>query len=257
MRNKISFYKYQGTGNDFVITSDTFNLDTKTIVQLCDRKFGIGADGLIVMKQDSNLDFDMMYYNADGSESFCGNGSRCAVMHAKYLGWIGDTCRFNSNDGDHDAVVDGNIVKLKMHDVREVAHNGQDYITNTGSPHYVVLRDDLNFDIVEHAKSIRYSPPFKEKGINVNYIKSTTDSLQIRTYERGVEDETLSCGTGVTAAVIVEYADSNNQASSHVRKVETQGGSLAVSFDKTEDGFENIFLMGPAVRVFQGEVSID
>ncbi len=257
MRNKISFYKYQGTGNDFVITSDSYNLSTETIVKLCDRKFGIGADGLIVMKQDSNLDFDMMYYNADGSESFCGNGSRCAVMHAKHLGWIADTCNFNSNDGEHSAIVDNNIVKLKMHNVREVAHNGQDYITYTGSPHYIVLRDDLNFDIVEDAKTIRYSPPFKEKGINVNYIKSTTESLFIRTYERGVEDETLSCGTGVTAAVIVEYVDNDTQSTNHVRKVETQGGSLAVSFDKTDNGFENIYLMGPAVLVFQGEVSID
>jgi diaminopimelate epimerase len=256
MTNKISFFKYQGTGNDFVITTDIFDVNKELIIKICDRKYGVGADGLIVMKQQSNLDFDMMYYNADGSESFCGNGSRCAVMHAKFLGWISDECNFNSNDGRHEAFVDQKIVKLRMHDVENVATDGTDFIANTGSPHYVIFKEDLNFDIVSKAKAIRYSEKFKEQGINVNFLKPEISALNIRTYERGVEDETLSCGTGVTAAVISEYIRDNHTSPSYARKVETQGGALAVSFDKTENGFENIYLIGPAVQVFEGEITL-
>jgi len=250
------FYKYQGTGNDFVITSDTFSLTTDEIVNLCDRKFGVGADGVIVMKKESSADFDMMYYNADGSESFCGNGSRCAVMHAKFLGWIENQCSFNSNDGLHEAKIEGELVHLKMHNVNFVDKKGNDYIINTGSPHYILLEDSLDFDIVSSAKEIRYSAPYVEKGINVNFIKSDKDALEIRTYERGVEDETLSCGTGVTAAVIAEFVHTTTIKTSHYRKVQTKGGELAVSFDNTFRGFENIYLIGPAVQVFTGEIAI-
>ncbi|MBT8327246.1 MAG: diaminopimelate epimerase [Bacteroidia bacterium] len=256
MTKKIHFYKYQGTGNDFVITSDIYQITTQQIQLLCDRKFGIGADGVIVMKKDSSVDFDMMYYNADGSESFCGNGSRCAVMHAKFLGWISDQCSFNSNDGQHEASINNELVNLKMHDVIEVGSSGQDFIANTGSPHYIRFQDTLNLDIVSPAKEIRYSNEFKEEGINVNFVVSKDDSLQIRTYERGVEDETLSCGTGVTASVIAEYVKSQHSGSDYYRKVETEGGMLAVSFTKTELGFQNIYLIGPAVQVFSGEIGI-
>ncbi len=252
----IQFYKYQGTGNDFVITSDTFELSTEQIIKLCDRKFGIGADGVIVMKKESSTDFDMMYYNADGSESFCGNGSRCAVMHAKFLGWIENTCSFNSNDGLHEAKIEEELVHLKMHNVNFVDKKGDDYIINTGSPHYILLQDSLDFDIVASAKEIRYSAPFADKGINVNFIKSDKEALEIRTYERGVEDETLSCGTGVTAAVIAEFIHTTTVKPTHHRKVQTKGGELAVSFENTIKGFENIYLIGPAVQVFKGEISL-
>jgi diaminopimelate epimerase len=252
----IQFYKYQGTGNDFVITSDTFTLSTEQIVKLCDRKFGIGADGVIVMKKESSADFDMMYYNADGSESFCGNGSRCAVMHAKFLGWIENKCSFNSNDGLHEAKTEGELVHLKMHNVNFVDKKGNDYIINTGSPHYILLEDSLDFDIVATAKEIRYSAPFTEKGINVNFIKPATEALEIRTYERGVEDETLSCGSGVTAAVIAEFVHTTIIKKSHYRKVQTKGGELAVSFENTIRGFENIYLIGPAVQVFAGKITL-
>ncbi len=256
MTKKILFYKYQGTGNDFIITSDIFNLTTAQIQRLCDRKFGIGADGVIVMKKESDADFDMMYYNADGSESFCGNGSRCAVMHAHYLGWITTSCLFNSNDGQHEASIDNKLVKLKMHDVSAIGSNGQDYVANTGSPHYVQFTNSLNFDIVSTAKEIRYSNEFKEKGINVNFVLSGDDALQIRTYERGVEDETLSCGTGVTASALAEYVKNNIQETDYYRKVETQGGLLAVSFTKTNLGFQNVYLIGPAVQVYSGEIEL-
>ena len=256
MSRFINFYKYQGTGNDFIITSDVKELTTKEIKFLCDRKYGIGADGIILMNQDSSLDFDMMYFNADGSESFCGNGSRCAVMHAHLLKWIKLTCKFNSNDGEHEATIEGNIVKLKMHNVSDVEVRETTFVTNTGSPHYVQFRENLDFDIVSSARDIRYSNEFKEDGINVNYVKSEDDSLQIRTYERGVEDETLSCGTGVTAAVISEYLHLALDKESYQRKVQTQGGDLIVSFSKTKFGFEDVYLHGPAVQVFVGKVFI-
>ena len=256
MTKKIRFYKYQGTGNDFVITSDIYEITSEQIQQLCDRKFGVGADGVIVMKQESSASFDMMYYNADGSESFCGNGSRCAVMHAQHLGWISNQCTFNSNDGPHEASIEGNLVHLKMHDVETVGSNGTDYIANTGSPHYIQFKNTLNFDILNPAKNIRYSDQFKEKGINVNFVQSTDEALLIRTYERGVEDETLSCGTGVTASAIAEYVKDDKKDTQHYRKIQTQGGLLAVSFTKTEKGFQDIYLIGPAVLVFSGEIKL-
>jgi diaminopimelate epimerase len=252
--NKILFYKYQGTGNDFVITTDLYEPTAKQIQFLCNRKYGIGADGLIVMKQDSDVDFDMMYYNADGSESFCGNGSRCAVMHAKYLNWIDTSCHFNSNDGTHYAEVEDDLVRLKMHDVDEIKPIGDDFETNTGSPHYLIFKDSLDIPVVEEAQKIRFNETYKEKGINVNFLKPEKDCLRIRTYERGVEDETLSCGTGVTAAVLAEFASNNAKASTKERVVSTQGGDLAVRFTFDGESYKNIYLIGPAVRVFKGEI---
>ncbi len=254
MSKSITFYKYQGTGNDFVITSDIYNLTTEQIFFLCDRKFGVGADGVIVMKKESTLDFDMMYYNADGSESFCGNGSRCAVRHAQYLNWITDSCSFNSNDGPHDAVLDKDVVKLKMHDVEEVKKIGKDFVTNTGSPHYLVFKDTLDIDVIESAKAIRFSDIYKKEGINVNFLQSTKTELNVRTYERGVEDETLSCGTGVTAAAIAEFEAQNLQNAEHYRSVKTLGGNLAVSFSQSKGRYSNIFLIGPATLVFSGKI---
>lgn len=258
MNNRsLSFYKYQGTGNDFIIINDEIELEKSEITQLCDRKFGIGADGLILMSKSKENDFDMNYYNADGSQSFCGNGSRCAVMHANYLEWISDTCRFSSNDGIHYAEIEQDTVKLSMRDVDFILVEEQGYILNTGSPHYIAYTDDLdNLDLITAAHKIRYNETFKEDGINVNYIESRNGILYIRTYERGVENETLSCGTGVTAAAISHYLEQDCNQKKYMQKIQTKGGRLTVSFEKKTKRFENITLNGPAIQVFEGTIKI-
>ena len=257
MTKQIHFYKYQGTGNDFVITTDIFDLSTEQIQALCHRKYGIGSDGLIFMKKESKYDFEMMYYNADGSESFCGNGSRCAVMHAKSIGWITNECIFGSNDGPHEARIEDDTVFLKMHNVDMVLVEDEGYMLNTGSPHYIAYTEELDaLDLIEAAHAIRYSERFQETGINVNYLEAKNGVLYIRTYERGVEDETLSCGTGVTAAAIAHYLEQESSIKHFSQKIQTKGGPLMVSFDKKPKSFENIFLSGPAVKVFEGEIEL-
>lgn len=255
-RDRIQFYKYQGTGNDFIIINDLDgHLSTEDIINLCDRKYGIGADGIIFMSKTKDVDFKMMYFNADGSESFCGNGSRCAVKHAQYLGWISGQCIFTSNDGDHAAEIEEETVKLKMHDVDFIVVEDMGYILNTGSPHYIAYTEGINeLDLIKAAHEIRYSERFKEVGINVNYLEPKNGILHIRTYERGVEDETLSCGTGVTAAAIAHYLEQNSTQKNFKQKLQTKGGSLYVSFEKKKDRFQNIVLSGPANLVFQGSI---
>lgn len=255
-RDRIQFYKYQGTGNDFIIINDLDgHLSTEDIINLCDRKYGIGADGIIFMSKTKDVDFKMMYFNADGSESFCGNGSRCAVKHAQYLGWISGQCIFTSNDGDHAAEIEEETVKLKMHDVDFIVVEDMGYILNTGSPHYIAYTEGINeLDLIKAAHEIRYSERFKEVGINVNYLEPKNGILHIRTYERGVEDETLSCGTGVTAAAIAHYLEQNSTQKNFKQKLQTKGGSLYVSFEKKKDRFQNIVLSGPANLVFHGSI---
>lgn len=255
-RDRIQFYKYQGTGNDFIIINDLDgHLSTEDIINLCDRKYGIGADGIIFMSKTKDVDFKMMYFNADGSESFCGNGSRCAVKHAQYLGWISGQCIFTSNDGDHAAEIEEETVKLKMHDVDFIVVEDMGYILNTGSPHYIAYTERINeLDLIKAAHEIRYSERFKEVGINVNYLEPKNGILHIRTYERGVEDETLSCGTGVTAAAIAHYLEQNSTQKNYKQKLQTKGGSLYVSFEKKKDRFQNIVLSGPANLVFHGSI---
>lgn len=257
MSKEITFYKYQGTGNDFVITSDLYELTSEQVIQLCDRKYGIGADGLIVMKKGETSDFDMMYYNADGSESFCGNGSRCAVKHAAFLGWISTECTFNSNDGVHTAIIEGDEVQLKMHDVDMVLVEDEGYMLNTGSPHYIAYTEELDeLDLITAAHAIRYNDTFKEVGINVNYLESRNGVLYIRTYERGVEDETLSCGTGATAAAIAHYLEKDSSLKRFSQKIQTKGGPLTITFEKKDNVFSNIYLCGPAVQVYTGTIAI-
>lgn len=255
-KDKIQFYKYQGTGNDFIIINDLDgHLSTEDIINLCDRKYGIGADGIIFMSKTKDVDFKMMYFNADGSESFCGNGSRCAVKHAQYLGWISGQCIFTSNDGDHAAEIEEETVKLKMHDVDFIVVEDMGYILNTGSPHYIAYTEGINeLDLIKAAHEIRYSERFKDVGINVNYLEPKNGILHIRTYERGVEDETLSCGTGVTAAAIAHYLEQNSTQKNFKQKLQTKGGSLYVSFEKKKDRFQNIVLSGPANLVFHGSI---
>lgn len=259
---KISFYKYQGTGNDFVMLdnrSGVFNfLSAAQIQLLCDRKFGIGADGLILLNTKAGYDFEMVYFNSDGSHSsMCGNGGRCAVKFASSLGIHKYTYRFLAVDGVHEAEIDNNnLVRLKMNDVDHVEEHPSYAVLNTGSPHFIKFANDVgNIDVVETGRDIRNSKPYAAEGINVNFVENTgEDEIFVRTYERGVEDETLSCGTGVTAAALVS---AHNARGFNRVEVKTPGGNLSVEYTKLDDNrFENIWLCGPAQLVFTGETEI-
>lgn len=257
------FFKYQGTGNDFVIIDNRNGHDLKLSVQqvkkLCDRKFGIGADGLMLLNDKAGYDFEMVYFNSDGKEgSMCGNGGRCLIKFADHIGITKELYKFMAVDGEHEAKIDGNgIVCLKMNDVDVIASHHSDFMVDTGSPHYVKLVPQLaNMDVYKKGKEIRYSREFEKEGINVNFVEQMDepDKIFVRTYERGVENETLSCGTGVTAAALVCY---HNENGFNEVEVKTLGGKLFVEFDRVDDGkFRNIWLCGPAVRVFAGMIEI-
>ena len=256
----LNFYKYQGTGNDFIILDNrhqNISLTNKNVKRLCDRRFGIGADGLMLLNVKEGYDFEMVYYNSDGNQSsMCGNGGRCLVKFAHDKGIHKSTYHFIAVDGAHEATIDDNgWVNLKMKDVSGIRKNFLDSILDTGSPHYIKpTRDVRNYDVVKAGKEIRYSDGFKKEGINVNFVEGAEDRIFVRTYERGVEDETLSCGTGVTAAALV-FA--HNEVGFNRVEVTTPGGNLAVEFDKTgEEEFKNIWLCGPAEFVFAGEIEI-
>lgn len=255
-----TFYKYQGTGNDFIMIDNRNNdfpkNDTKLIEHLCDRRFGIGADGLILLENDTNTDFRMVYFNSDGNESsMCGNGGRCLVAFAKKLGVIDDETDFIATDGPHHATVSSEgIVSLKMKDVNGVAVYENYVFLDTGSPHHVEIVDDLaSFDVKTVGSSIRYSGLYGDKGSNVNFVsQKSTDKFSVRTYERGVEDETYSCGTGVTAVAIAMKVLGNTDSDNVT--LETPGGILKVSFKQNEKHFTNVYLTGPAQFVYKGEV---
>ena len=255
----VSFYKYQGTGNDFVIMDNRNNhydaLSTEQIRHLCDRRFGIGGDGLMLLNLKEGYDFEMIYYNADGRESsMCGNGGRCLVKFARDIGIEAQEYKFIATDGPHLATFDNRgWVQLKMKDVRSIRLHHSDFILNTGSPHYVKFVTDLmHLDVYNEGKKIRYSDDFAQKGVNVNFVEAYNQKIIVRTYERGVEDETLSCGTGITASALVS---AHNDLGYNRIEVETKGGHLAVEFDKKDEhNFENIWLCGPAKFVFKGEI---
>lgn len=259
---QIEFYKYQGTGNDFVMIDNRTNFfpkeDIQLIEQLCDRRFGIGADGLILLENDSDTDFRMVYYNSDGNESsMCGNGGRCLVAFANQLGVINNQAIFMATDGLHHASVGNDaIVSLQMIDVDEIQKKDSHTFLNTGSPHHVQIVEDLkNYNVKDNGASIRYGELYGEKGSNVNFVKKIDDdTFSVRTYERGVEDETLACGTGVTAVAIAMNAIGQTDKTSINLNVE--GGKLNVSFDKIGDHFSNVFLTGPAKFVFKGTIEI-
>ncbi|NHN25111.1 diaminopimelate epimerase [Flavobacterium jejuense] len=258
----LTFYKYQGTGNDFVMIDNRTNSfpknNTKLVAFLCDRKFGIGADGLILLENHEKYDFKMMYYNADGNESsMCGNGGRCLVAFAKQLQIIDNKAAFKAIDGYHFATVDENqIVSLQMKDVTEIKNFDTYTFLNTGSPHHVELVSDLKtLDVKNRGSQIRYSNLYGKEGSNVNFVKQIdSDKFAVRTYERGVEDETLSCGTGVTAVAIAMYANKLTQAKNV--KLDVEGGDLEVSFKEENGKFTDVFLIGPAKFVFKGEIEI-
>ena len=249
----IPFYKYQGTGNDFVMIDNrkgVFDKENVALVQkICDRRFGVGADGLILIEDIDDLDFNMIYFNADGSKSFCGNGSRCAVAFAKFLGIIEDQAMFLSTDGEHEAWIskDGQV-SLKMHDVEAIEKGDAYYFINTGSPHYIAEVSDVAVvDVYQEGKAIRNNERFKAEGTNVNFVKYGSESIDVRTYERGVEGETLSCGTGVTAAAL-SWADKHQSNGGKV-EVNTKGGELSVAFKRNEKGFHDIWLRSCYIRV--------
>ncbi|KAB7732762.1 diaminopimelate epimerase [Rudanella paleaurantiibacter] len=253
------FFKYQGTGNDFVLIDDraeTFpRHDQALVARLCDRRFGIGGDGLILLQNHPELDFRMVYFNADGAEgSMCGNGGRCIVRFAHDLGLFTEHTRFMAVDGEHEATVTEGLVSLRMTNVAGIDLGGEYSFTNTGSPHVVMTVDGLaQYDVVGVGRRLRYSDAFAPKGTNVNFVQTDEDgTLFVRTYERGVEDETYSCGTGVTAAALV--ANRQSGVSSPVA-IRTLGGPLQVAFVESESGgYERIDLIGPAVRVFEGDI---
>ncbi len=259
---QLSFYKYQGTGNDFVILDNRderyTNLTTEAIKTLCNRRFGVGADGLMLLNKRPQYDFEMQYYNADGRESsMCGNGGRCLTKFAADLGIIKSDYRFLAVDGVHEASIetDGTIA-LKMKNVDSIKTAHGNFILDTGSPHYVqVLNDVMKLDVAKRGAEIRYSREFATEGINVNFVEELDAPYKIlvRTYERGVEGETLSCGTGVTAAALV---CSHNDNGFNRVEVKTLGGRLAVEYDRIDTRYENIWLIGPAEKVFEGIITL-
>ena len=258
----ISFDKYQGTGNDFILIDNRkkeIQLTVEQIAFLCNRHFGIGADGLMLLELEPGVDFKMVYFNSDGNESsMCGNGGRCITAFAKSVGLINDKSRFMAIDGLHEASVSGvNHVSLKMNDVKSVETGNDFFYLNTGSPHYVKFVENIkDYDVFAEGKKIRYNERFFAEGTNVNFIEKTDNGIFVRTYERGVENETLSCGTGVTASALVA-AMNGVSSEKNSCKISTLGGNLNVRFDKVlESNFYNIWLEGPADFVFHGSVNL-
>lgn len=260
-----SFTKYQGTGNDFVMLdnlSGVYNeLTDEQIQQICDRRFGVGADGLIKINAKDGYDFEVDYYNSDASKSFCGNGARCSVNFAHELGITKEEVFFWAVDGEHSATKKNGIVHLKMNPVEEIKldtdFSASDFVLNTGSPHFIHFTENVNIDnaeFISQSKEIRYSEKYSKEGINVNFIQLENEcKAKIRTYERGVEDETLSCGTGVTAAAIV-MCKKAALFGPQTFELQVMGGILFVSMNRiSESVFEDIYLIGPAQHVFKGE----
>ena len=259
---KIDFSKYQGTGNDFIIvdnTNDKYSeLSIEQIAFLCDRKLGIGADGFIKISNHKNFDFEVEYFNADGSQSFCGNGARCSVAFAKSLGLVNEKTLFHAIDGVHNASIETNQVRLEMLPVASFMKDGTDFFLDTGSPHYVHFSEGNSINIVDFGRSIRYSEKYGKDGVNVNVVETIdTDCIKVETYERGVEDETLSCGTGVTACALI-YMYVHQERNLREVKVQTKGGDLFIESDaySVENGFRNIWLTGPTKHVFDGSIAI-
>jgi diaminopimelate epimerase len=254
----VSFYKYQGTGNDFILIDNRQEivsaLNATLIQNLCHRKFGIGADGLVLLRNHSKYDFEMVYYNADSSQSLCANGSRCAVHLAHYLGIIQDHTYFLTTDGPHQAFIRNNLIWLQLQEVKLMQQLATDYFVDIGSPHYIRIVDNVaELDVATLGKALRNQDAFKKVGTNVNFVKlEANNRLTVRTYERGVEAETLSCGTGVTAAALIAATKGYTSPI----EVNTLGGNLTVHFTGKSPEFSNIYLVGPAVMVFQGTIEI-
>ena len=261
---KINFQKFQANGNDFIMLVEKetgIALTEKQIAKLCDRHFGIGADGLMVLRNSEAYDFEMHYYNSDGKKaSMCGNGGRSIASMAYSLGFAGKRMFFLATDGVHEAIIEKELVKgslydvsLKMVDVERVEQFSDYYFLNTGVPHYVEFVEGLaKMDVVTKGREIRFDPRFGDEGTNANFVEIHFDRIEVRTYERGVEDETLSCGTGMTASAIATFLKSGKKG----QLFQARGGNFKVSFEQSNDGFANIWLRGPAEKVFDGEIDL-
>lgn len=259
---QLKFYKYQGTGNDFVMIDNRSNTfpkeNTQLVAHLCNRRFGIGADGLILLDNDTDTDFRMVYYNSDGNlSSMCGNGGRCLVAFAKKLNVIQDETTFIATDGLHYAkVAEDGTVSLQMIDVEEIKNTENYSFLNTGSPHHVQVVSDLeHYNVKENGAAIRYGDLYGQQGSNINFVKKIDDTtFSLRTYERGVEDETLACGTGATAVAIAMNA--TGQTHLNAINLNVEGGKLSVSFNRENGKYTNVFLKGPAEFVFEGTIEL-
>ena len=253
----LTFYKYQGTGNDFVMIDNrnqTFPKDNISLInKLCNRHFGIGADGVILIENDVSFDFKMIYFNADGSETFCGNGGRCAVAFAKHLEIINSKTKFTAFDGLHYAIIENETIALQMIDVDDIQIKEDAIFAFTGTQHHVQIVNDLdNYPVFENGKKIRYS--YNEPGSNVNFVEQiNNNTFRVRTYEKGVENETLACGTGVTAVAIAMHKIGKTNSNSV--NLPVQGGTLKVSFTPNNGSYSEVFLKGPASFVFKGNIN--
>ncbi len=261
---KLHFYKFHGNGNDFIIIDNRnskIELTTSQINKLCNRRFGIGADGLMLLESSEKFDFSMVYYNSDGNlSSMCGNGGRCIAAFANMLGLVDSKMKFEAYDGVHEAVIESETlefvewdVSLQLADVMNIEVGDEYCFLDTGSPHYVEFVDDVSkIDVVNEGRLIRESDQFKPHGTNVNFVEKSNDSIIVRTYERGVEEETLSCGTGVTAAAIAASLQTGQKSV----LVHTKGGDFNINFDFENTKFTNVWLRGPARLVFEGDINI-
>lgn len=256
----IPFFKYNGTGNDFIMIDNRelhFDASNQTLIEsLCQRHFGIGADGLILLEHHPDYDFKMVYFNSDGNESsMCGNGGRCIIQFAHDLKIIQEKTSFIAIDGPHDGIVLKDRISLQMQNVTSITQTEKYTELNTGSPHYVEFMNEIPDDeFVPIARKIRQNPPFDLEGINVNFAKTIKDSIIMRTYERGVENETLACGTGATAVAIA--AHKKGLISNTSIPVEVKGGHLTIDFESNNNQYSNIWLTGPATFVFEGKIEI-
>ncbi|MEO9482312.1 MAG: diaminopimelate epimerase [Ekhidna sp.] len=254
---ELHFTKYQGTGNDFILIDDrheSFPASDQLVQKLCDRRFGIGADGLILIQNHPSLDYRMIYFNSDGSQSLCGNGSRCGFAFAQSLGMVDQEAMFETTDGVHQIKMEGGKIHFQLFDVKQLGEiNKKEWFVNTGSPHHIVITSEVEKeDIISEGRKIRNLPTYSShNGTNVNFAQLLQDKVKIRTYERGVEDETLSCGTGATAVGIMA-GELGYESPVHIQ---TMGGELSVSFKRKGDNFTDIWLAGPAEKVFEGSVT--
>lgn len=260
MTKNIHFYKYQAAGNDFVMIDNrdlSFDTSAEHIIRFCDRRFGAGSDGLILLNPPTDgADFVMKYYNSDGSSgSMCGNGGRSIISLAHHLGIIGKETRFIAPDGWHEGVVlEGNQISLKMQDINDAGMHENDHTMNTGAPHLVRFVETIDgLDVYNDGKVIRYNPVFGDYGINVNFVEDSCQPIKMATYEIGVEDETLACGTGATAVAIAMAKKANAAVGSQQSfDIQAKGGLLNIKFENTANGATNVWLTGPATLVYEG-----
>jgi diaminopimelate epimerase len=256
-----AFSKYHGTGNDFIILdgrNQKFDLKNAAFIkQMCHRRYGIGADGVMVLQSDKNYDFKMVYFNSDGFEgTMCGNGGRCICSFALSLGIINNKTTFIASDGIHEAILEKEIIHLKMNNVSKITPFDDGLLIDTGSPHFIqITNNPHDVDTEKMGKEIRHQQRFAPKGANINFVSVSENTIQIATFERGVESETLSCGTGsVASAIAFTY---NKPNGNYTYNIHAKGGKLSVSLEKEGMLYHNIWLSGPTVKVFDGIIDND